>query len=277
LRWAKPQRRALKAFLRDGSSEHWKVILGTRRKRKGDEALLEEYQALLESRRRERDIFADREPLVSVRIATYNRARILVERTIPSVLSQTYRNFEIVIVGDHCTDDTEERIRALGDPRITFVNLPSRPEYPRYREYFWMTAGTIPMNRALDLCRGSWIAPLDDDDLFTPDHIEGLLGAAMERKWEFCYGVMEMEIRPGEFRRVGSYPLRGAQICHPAVLYSTLLDFLRYDPESWLLWEPADWNMWRKVRDIGVRYGFIEKVVGFHHLEQTSIDRSELD
>jgi hypothetical protein len=30
LRWAKPQRRALKAFLRDGSSEHWKVILGTR-------------------------------------------------------------------------------------------------------------------------------------------------------------------------------------------------------------------------------------------------------
>jgi hypothetical protein len=99
----------------------------------------------------------------------------------------------------------------------------------------------------------------------------------MERKWEFCYGVMEMEIRPGEFRRVGSYPLRGAQICHPAVLYSTLLDFLRYDPESWLLWEPADWNMWRKVRDIGVRYGFIEKVVGFHHLEQTSIDRSELD
>jgi glycosyltransferase involved in cell wall biosynthesis len=252
------------------------VILGTRRKRKGDEALLGEYRALLESRRRERDIFADREPLVSVRIATYNRARILVERTIPSVLSQTYRNFEIVIVGDHCTDDTEERIRALGDPRITFVNLPSRPKYPRYREYFWMTAGTIPMNRALDLCRGSWIAPLDDDDLFTPDHIEGLLGAAMERNWEFCYGVMEMEIRPGEFRRVGSYPLHHAKICHPAVLYSTLLDFLRYDPESWLLGEPADWNMWRKVRDIGVRYGFIEKVVGFHHLERTSINRSEL-
>jgi len=35
--------------------------------------------------------------------------------------------------------------------------------------------------------------------------------------------------------------------------------------------------MWRKVRDIGVRYGFIETVVGFHHLEQTSIDRSEPD
>jgi len=48
-------------------------------------------------------------------------------------------------------------------------------------------------------------------------------------------------------------------------------------PESWLLWEPADRNMWRKVRDIGVRYGFIETVVGFHHLEQTSIDRSEPD
>ncbi|MCP2502095.1 MAG: hypothetical protein NCA08_11110 [Deltaproteobacteria bacterium] len=119
MRWAKPQRRALKAFLRDGSSEHWKVILGTRRKRKGDEALLEEYRALLESRRRERDIFADREPLVSVRIATYNRARILVERTIPSVLSQTYRNFEIMIVGDHCTE-----IRRSASAR---TKVPSHP------------------------------------------------------------------------------------------------------------------------------------------------------
>lgn len=77
-----------------------------------------------------------------MRIATCNRARILVERTIPSVLAQMYRIFEIVIVGDHRTDDMEERVRALGDPRITFENLPSRPEYPRCREYFWMTAGT---------------------------------------------------------------------------------------------------------------------------------------
>ncbi len=275
MRWAKPQRRALKAILRGGiaNPEHWRLLREIRRKRAEEARRIEEYRRILRDRRERRDIFAEQEPLVSVRIATYNRGRILVERTLPSVFAQTYRRFEIVIVGDCCTDDTESRIRALGDPRITFRNLPVRPAYPSYREYFWMTAGTFPMNHALDLCRGSWIAPLDDDDEFTPGHIEKLLTACMGNRWEFAYGIMEMEVRPGIFERIGSYPLEGARICHPAVLYSSILDFLRYDPESWLLWEPADWNLWRKFREIGVRYGFLDEVVGVHYLEKSSIAR----
>lgn len=218
MKWAKPQRRALKAFLRDGSREHLR-----------------------------------------------------------SVLAQTYQNFEVVIVGDHCTDDTGERVRALGDPRIRFRNLPMRSPYPKYRDYFWMTAGSIPMNIALDECRGRWIVPLDDDDEFTRDHIEVLLGACLRNRWEFCYGVMEMETEPGVFRRVGSYPLEGARICHSSVLYSAMLNFLRLDPLCWLLGEPADWNMWKKMRDIGVRCGFADRVVGVHYLERTAFRREELE
>ncbi|MDO8665381.1 MAG: glycosyltransferase, partial [Gemmatimonadales bacterium] len=65
-----------------------------------------------------------------MRIATYNRGAVLCERTIPTVLAQTYPHFELLIVGDHCTDDTEERVKALKDPRIRFVNLPERGNYP---------------------------------------------------------------------------------------------------------------------------------------------------
>lgn len=277
MRWAKPQRRAIKALLRGGfrNPEHWRLLAECRRKTRDEERQLEEHRRVLEQRRADRDIFAETEPLVSVRIPTYNRGRILAERTIPSVLAQSYRRFEVVVVGDCCSDDTGERIRALRDPRVVFVNLPSRPAYPKHREYFWMTAGTVPMNRAIELSRGSWFAPLDDDDEFTPDHIEKLLSACLANRWEFAYGVMEMEFSPGRFRKIGSYPLRGAQICHPAVFYSSILDYMRYDPESWLLWEPADWNLWRKFRDMGVRYGFVDEVVGVHYLEKTSLRRLE--
>src|SRR5262249_1151961 len=45
------------------------------------------------------------EPLVSVCVATYNRAGLLTERCLPSVLGQTYRRFELIVVGDGCTDE----------------------------------------------------------------------------------------------------------------------------------------------------------------------------
>ena len=48
------------------------------------------------------------QPLVSVCVATYNRARLLIERSVPSVLQQTYKNFELIIVGDGCDDETAE-------------------------------------------------------------------------------------------------------------------------------------------------------------------------
>ena len=68
--------------------------------------------------------FKAKEPLVSIRVATYNRAKILTERTIPSFLNQTYKNIEVVIVGDHCPDDTVERIKKIKDKRVKFYNLP---------------------------------------------------------------------------------------------------------------------------------------------------------
>ena len=70
------------------------------------------------------------EPLVTVRVSTYERADVLLERTIPSILAQSYSRLEILVVGDCTQDDTEQRLRRVGDPRIRFVNLPYRPQYP---------------------------------------------------------------------------------------------------------------------------------------------------
>ena len=129
-------------------------------------------------------------PLISVRIATWNRADELLGRAVASVLAQTYSRFEVVIVGDHCTDDTADRLASLGDDRIRFHNLPYRADYPEDPHQRWQVAGARAMNRACELARGDWIAPLDDDDSWTPDHLEHLLAVALRGRYEVAYGKL---------------------------------------------------------------------------------------
>ena len=69
-------------------------------------------------------------PLVSVCIATHNRARLLTDRSIPSVLRQSYPNLELIVVGDGCTDRTAELIQEIIDPRLKFINRPEQETYP---------------------------------------------------------------------------------------------------------------------------------------------------
>ena len=208
-------------------------------------------------------------PLVSVLIPTYNRCKILTERTMPSVLRQAYRNFEIVIVGDHCSDRTEELIGRLNDNRIKFCNLPERGKYPSNPLHRWFVAGVVPANKAIELSSGEWLAPLDDDDEFSENHIEVLLNYALENNYEMVYGIVEMEKESGKWGKVGSYPLQCNRISRMSALYSSKLKFFGYDIDSWKYGEPADWNMWRRMKESGVRIGFVDKVVGKHYLEKT--------
>ena len=71
--------------------------------------------------RRNRDMSPT--PLVSIVVATYNRAHV-VAHAIASVRRSTVTDWELIVVGDRCTDDTEAVVAGFADPRITWVNLP---------------------------------------------------------------------------------------------------------------------------------------------------------
>jgi glycosyltransferase involved in cell wall biosynthesis len=200
------------------------------------------------------------EPLVTVRIATRDRPKLLIERAVASAIRQTYSHLEILVVGDDAGPETVSAIAEVRDPRVRFVNLPPTP-YPADSEKRWMVIGYGPMNHALDVARGAWITPLDDDDEFTPDHVEVLLREAVARRLEFVYGDTAVLRRDGTWGVLGSWPPRHGGLTHGAVLYSSALRFMKYDPQSWRLKEPADWNLWRRMLRAGVRMGYVPATV----------------
>jgi glycosyltransferase involved in cell wall biosynthesis len=75
-------------------------------------------------------------PAISVVIATYNRSRALAH-AIESVLGQTFTDWELIVVGDACTDDTAEIVARYveADPRVRFVNLERTKESKRAEQY----------------------------------------------------------------------------------------------------------------------------------------------
>ncbi|SEK90493.1 glycosyltransferase family 2 protein [Xaviernesmea oryzae] len=96
-------------------------------------------------------------PLFSVVIPLYNR-RSVIAATIDSVLQQTFQDFEIVIIDDGSKDQPEDVINAIKDPRIRLIRQPN-------------AGGSAARNHGIDEARGEFIAFLDSDDEFLPDHL----------------------------------------------------------------------------------------------------------
>ena len=204
-------------------------------------------------------------PLVTIAIPTYNRGKLLVERTLPSIFAQTYKNIEVLIVGDCCPDDTPELLAKVADPRLRFVNLPERTEYPEDPASRWFISGLGPLNKGMELARGKWIGYFDDDDIMTPDHVEALLRFAQKGDYEFVAGLYEEE-REGRKSVVGGkspdFPEFGG---HGTSLYRSYLRCFKYNWHSWrkAYNKPQDIDRQLRLREAGVRMELLEKVVSY--------------
>jgi glycosyltransferase involved in cell wall biosynthesis len=99
------------------------------------------------------------EPTVSIICATYNRAEVL-RYAIRSVLASTFSDWELIVVGDGCTDHTANVVESFGDPRLSFENLPDNSG-----------GQAAPNNRGLAKARGRYVFFLNHDDMYLPDHI----------------------------------------------------------------------------------------------------------
>jgi cellulose synthase/poly-beta-1,6-N-acetylglucosamine synthase-like glycosyltransferase len=99
-------------------------------------------------------------PFFSVIIPVYDRANAL-RTAIESVLAQSDQDFEIVVVDDGSRDDPKAVLDAFGDPRIRYRRQENR-------------GGGAARNTGIDLARGAFVAFLDSDDRFLPDHLKAM-------------------------------------------------------------------------------------------------------
>jgi glycosyltransferase involved in cell wall biosynthesis len=123
-------------------------------------------------------------PFFSVIIPVYNRAAALA-RALESVRAQTCQDFEIVVVDDGSADDPRAVVERIGDCRIRFLRQDNK-------------GGGAARNTAIDHARGRFIAPLDSDDIFLPQHLERM--KALLEGSRNLVGYARMRVDRGEGR-----------------------------------------------------------------------------
>lgn len=208
------------------------------------------------------------EPLVSIRIGAYLGGDLLIDRALASVRAQTYANWEAIVVCDGRDAETAERIAALGDERLRCVQRPRNGPYPAAAEDRWHVAGTHPFNLGVALSRGAWIAPIDQDDEWERDHLEALLEGAFRSGAELVYGVGRVLLEDGTETYFGAWPPVLGDFGFQTALYHGGLAPMLYDANSYLVGEPADWNLARRMLEAGVSFEFVERPVTAYYVNR---------
>lgn len=131
------------------------------------------------------------EPLVSVIIPTYNRGRLILN-SVTSVLNQTYKNIELIVVDDCSTDDTEKTVKSIDDSRIKYIKLEKN------------SGACVARNKGIEISRGEFIAFNDSDDLWLPEKINSQLDFLYENNAEISF--CKMECRTPENNFIHNFP-----------------------------------------------------------------------
>ena len=207
------------------------------------------------------EAFTDPLPLVSIVIPTHTRWQTLRDRALPSVLNQSYRNIEVIVVGDAAPPETRSVIEEIADDRVVFHNLTVRGPYPEDPAAAWFVKGVPPFNLGVSLARGQWLCPFADDDILRPDAIEKMLQFVRSGNVEFAYGQVLANLWNGQQETLGTFPPQmGGQGLQGALIHASL-SFIQQELGDALFRIPSDWAMTQIMLRIGVRIGYYEQIV----------------
>lgn len=206
-------------------------------------------------------------PRVTVIIATYNRSSVL-PFSIGSVLRQSFTDWELLVVGDCCTDDSENVVRAFeaeygetadGAQKIRWINLETNSGNQ-----------SAPNNEGVRQARGELIMYLGHDDLMLPHHLEtmvatldssetGVSDDESSTRIDIAHALVSW-IFPPESRDGSTFP---PQICvtpsgvlHRRSMTQKLGGWRDYREIPL----PPDADLWQRARDAKLRFAFVPRL-----------------
>lgn len=129
--------------------------------------------------------------LVSVIIPTYN-IQYFLDSTLESIVNQTYKNLEIILIDDCSNDGTYQKIIKWADKDSRIV----------YRQLEKNSGAAVSRNVAIGLSNGRFLAFCDSDDLWQPDKIEKQISFMRERDIAFCFTQYVLQREDGKSKIV---------------------------------------------------------------------------
>lgn len=188
-------------------------------------------------------------PTISVILPVYNGGRHL-EEAVRSVLAQTFRDFEAIVINDGSRDNSLDILQRLAaeDDRIRLISRENR--------------GFVPtLNEALSLARGRYIARMDQDDVCDPERFERQLQRLEAEPDLVAVGsrviaidpenrVLGLERMPLKHEHIDELHLCGhSGICHPAVMMRA--DVLRKIGGYRDVSPVDDYDLWLRLAEVG--------------------------
>lgn len=181
-------------------------------------------------------------PRVTVVMATWNWSSVL-PFSIASVLGQTFTDFELLVLGDGCTDDSGEVVRGIADPRVQWINLPRHGHQ------------SGPNNEGIRRARGEYVAYLGHDDLWLPHHLEVLV-AALDAGADVAHSAVAWGESDGSVNHAATLiPSSSAHRRSMTAVSGGWPDFRTIEilPEE---------DFWSRARAAGMRFTLVPRLTG---------------
>ena len=214
--------------------------------------------------------------LISIIIPTFNHGNYL-RRALQSVLCQTYKNWEVIVIDNHSIDNTDEIIESFSDPRISYLKIHNN--------------GVIAASRNLGIrnAKGQWIAFLDSDDWWKNNKLQ-LCFDSMETNVDLIHHDL-VTIKNNSSKSVKmkvnifqvSPPilinllLKGNHIQQSSVVVrKSLLEKIGFINESPEMVACEDYNTWLRIAQITDQFKFIKIKLGYYSEHENSTSNKDM-
>ncbi len=220
-------------------------------------------------------------PFISIVIPTFNRAEYI-SKALNSVIDQTFKDWELIIVDNNSTDHTDKIINQYTDPRIRYLKIKNDGVIAKSR------------NLGIEVSKGEWIAFLDSDDWWTKDKLEVCFNN-IHNNVDFIYHKVEVIDANQKFYYLKN-KFKGRKLNRPilndllvgaikhgnaigsssVIVRKSLLDKIGGISENKNLVASEDYNTWLRIAQITDQFKYLEKRLGYYLIHDGSTQKRNL-